>query len=198
MVRIVHLGRRPIDPFLIMGRSNGANAMGVTSVGLIMPAIFNVAGSPVTHNGSFTVTILSQTKNQFWAAPSAANGVPSFRAITDTDIATSRIIASTCQLKNIANLPGQNYQATVDWNNCILVANNGVTILDWIACNLNDNNGGLSIDWKNHIIQAAGIQIMTWGANATVQLPNIPTADPGDGTNSLWMDPVTRMVKVGT
>jgi hypothetical protein len=33
---------------------------------------------------------------------------------------------------------------------------------------------------------------------SAIKLPNIGTVDPGDGENTLWMDPITRVLKVGT
>lgn len=58
----------------------------VTSVGLSMPNIFSVSGSPVTSSGTLTASLVSQTKNRVFAAPSTANGVPSFRALVADDI----------------------------------------------------------------------------------------------------------------
>ncbi|MBK6964576.1 MAG: hypothetical protein IPH20_11740 [Bacteroidales bacterium] len=58
----------------------------VTSVGLALPNIFSVTGSPVTTSGTLTASLVSQTKNYVFAAPHAANGVPSFRALVASDI----------------------------------------------------------------------------------------------------------------
>ena len=60
----------------------------VTSVGLSLPSIFSVSGSPVTGSGTLTGTLASQTANQFFAAPNGAAGVPSFRGIVAADIPT--------------------------------------------------------------------------------------------------------------
>lgn len=58
----------------------------VTSVGLTLPAIFSVTGSPVTSSGTLTATLASQAAGTFLAAPAAAAGTPSFRALTTTDV----------------------------------------------------------------------------------------------------------------
>lgn len=58
----------------------------VTSVGLTMPSIFSVTGSPVTSSGTLTATLASQAAGTFLASPAAAAGAPSFRALTLTDI----------------------------------------------------------------------------------------------------------------
>lgn len=58
----------------------------VTSVGLSLPNIFTVSGSPVTSSGTLTASLASQTANTFLAAPSGSAGAPSFRAIVAADI----------------------------------------------------------------------------------------------------------------
>lgn len=58
----------------------------VTSVGLSLPAEFTVSNSPVTSSGTLTAVWASETAKYFFAAPNAANGTPSFRAIVASDI----------------------------------------------------------------------------------------------------------------
>jgi hypothetical protein len=60
----------------------------VTSVGLSLPSIFTVSGSPVTTTGTLTGTLASQTANTFFAAPNGSAGTPTFRAIVAADIPT--------------------------------------------------------------------------------------------------------------
>lgn len=60
----------------------------VTSVGLSLPAIFSVSGSPVTSSGTLSATLASQTQNLFFATPDGLSGSPSFRAILAADIPT--------------------------------------------------------------------------------------------------------------
>ncbi|SFD06810.1 hypothetical protein SAMN05518672_101309 [Chitinophaga sp. CF118] len=72
----------------------------VTSVALALPSsVFNVSGSPVTSTGTLTGTFASQTQNQVFAAPVAANGVPSFRALVPLDIPAG----STSYIQNISS-----------------------------------------------------------------------------------------------
>ncbi len=60
---------------------------GVTSVGLSMPSIFNVASSPITTSGTIGVTLGTQGVNTFFAGPvSGGNAVPAFRAIDPQDV----------------------------------------------------------------------------------------------------------------
>ena len=66
----------------------------VTSVGLVLPGIFNVTVSPITTSGSLTATFLSQTANQVFAAPNGSAGTPIFRSLSPADlpIATAALI----------------------------------------------------------------------------------------------------------
>ena len=70
----------------IPGSSYGTGT--VTSVGLSLPAIFTVSGSPVTTTGTLTAALASQTANYFFAAPNGSAGAPTFRAIVATDVPT--------------------------------------------------------------------------------------------------------------
>ena len=63
-----------------------ANTGTVTSVGLSLPAMFTVTGSPVTTTGTLTATLASQTANTFFAAPNGAAGAPTFRTIVAADV----------------------------------------------------------------------------------------------------------------
>lgn len=59
----------------------------VTSVGLALPSIFDVSGSPVTGSGTLAGTLVDETANTVFAGPaSGAPAVPTFRALTEADI----------------------------------------------------------------------------------------------------------------
>ena len=59
----------------------------VTSVGLSMPAVFSVAGSPVTSAGTITVSLATQTANLvFSSATSGGAATPAFRALVAADL----------------------------------------------------------------------------------------------------------------
>jgi hypothetical protein len=60
---------------------------GVTSVGLSLPSIFNVTGSPVTGSGTLSATLNVQVQKTFFAGPaSGADATPGFRTIQATDL----------------------------------------------------------------------------------------------------------------
>lgn len=87
----------PADsPFVwaVVAPGSGAGTGSVTSVGVALPNIFTVTGSPVTTSGTITATLASQTAKFVLAAPNAANGVPTFRALVASDIPTLAPLAS--------------------------------------------------------------------------------------------------------
>ena len=60
----------------------------VTSVGLALPSIMSVSGSPVTTTGTLTGTLTTQAANSLFAGPiSGVGATPTFRALTTADIA---------------------------------------------------------------------------------------------------------------
>jgi hypothetical protein len=91
--------------WIIVGNATAVSGPGtgsVTSVGLSMPSIFAVSGSPVTTAGTFGVTLATQAANRVWAGPATgADATPTFRALVDADIPVA--IARTADLP--ANLP---------------------------------------------------------------------------------------------
>lgn len=58
----------------------------LTSVGIIVPSIFNTSGSPLTSNGNITISLEEQPANVIFAGPSVGNAVPTFRALNFNDI----------------------------------------------------------------------------------------------------------------
>jgi hypothetical protein len=59
----------------------------VTSVGLSLPGIFTISGSPVTGSGTLTATLATQTANLVWAGPTGgAAAAPTFRALVAADL----------------------------------------------------------------------------------------------------------------
>jgi hypothetical protein len=59
----------------------------VSSVGLVLPAIFTVSNSPVTTAGTLTAVLANQAPNLFFAGPgSGGSAAPTFRAIVAADL----------------------------------------------------------------------------------------------------------------
>jgi len=67
----------------------------VTSVGLDLPTIMSVSGSPVTTSGVLTGTLVTQSVNTLFAGPSSgAASVPTFRALATADIPALAYVSS--------------------------------------------------------------------------------------------------------
>ena len=59
----------------------------VTSVGLSMPSMFSISGSPVTGSGTLTAALANQNANLIMAGPASGNAaVPTFRALVGADL----------------------------------------------------------------------------------------------------------------
>lgn len=65
----------------------GATGGAVSSVGLSLPAMFTVSGSPITSSGTLTATLANQNANRVFAGPSSgAAAAPTFRALVSADM----------------------------------------------------------------------------------------------------------------
>lgn len=109
----------------------------VTSVALSLPNIFSVTGSPITTSGTLAASLASQTQKTFLAAPSGADGTPSFRAIAWADVsALGGTTGTSFALGNDSRLHTQNTdtgttQTTFQINSSAggpLLKNNGGTL----------------------------------------------------------------------
>lgn len=91
----------------------------VTSVGLSLPSIFTVTGSPVTGAGTLSATFANQLQNLVLASPSGGGGPPGFRALVEADIpalsaskitsgafGTARIVTGTISNSRCLRLDG--------------------------------------------------------------------------------------------
>lgn len=76
--------------------ATSAGAGTVTSVGITAPAIFTIAGSPVTTAGTLALSLASQTANTIFAGPgSGVAATPTFRALVDLDVPDTITIDGT-------------------------------------------------------------------------------------------------------
>ena len=67
----------------------GAGSGSVTSVGLAMPSLFSVSGSPVTGSGTLTASLANQNANLFMAGPASGGATtPAFRGLVGADLPT--------------------------------------------------------------------------------------------------------------
>lgn len=71
----------------VRDRIDSLGSGSVTSVGLSLPSMFTVTGSPVTDSGTLTATLANQAANSFFAGPTTGSATtPSFRSLAPADI----------------------------------------------------------------------------------------------------------------
>jgi len=113
-----------------MGIGGGGGGSGtVTSVGLSLPAIFSVAGSPITTAGTFSVTLATELPNTVWAGPTTgAAATPTFRGLVIADIPSlstlyQPIDATLTALSALADSLGflhNNGSGTLAWSTAVV------------------------------------------------------------------------------
>lgn len=71
----------------VLSWAAGGGSGTVTSVGLSLPSIFSVSGSPVTTSGTLTGALATQTANTVFAGPTSGGAAaPTFRALANADL----------------------------------------------------------------------------------------------------------------
>jgi hypothetical protein len=127
----------------------------VTSVGLSLPAIFNVFGSPVTGAGTLGATLATQTASHVWAGPtSGLDAAPSFRALVAGDLpshthAVSDLVDVTSTASELNLLDGSSPGATVA-SKAVIYGTDGGVYGDKI-----NGGGGLSLV-GNNLVDSTG------------------------------------------
>lgn len=123
----------------VLSAAGGAGLGSVTSVGLSLPNLFNVSGSPVTGAGTLTATLANQTANTLFAGPaSGSQAAPSFRALVAEDIpdlATSKLTSGVLPVTRggtgLSTFGGINtllYTTAADTLDKIASANNAILV----------------------------------------------------------------------
>ncbi|MBK9248848.1 MAG: hypothetical protein IPM69_12235 [Ignavibacteria bacterium] len=161
----------------------------VTSVGLSLPSIFSVSGSPVTTAGTLSASLATQTQNLIFASPDGATGAPTFRAITSNDLPTIPI--SKGGTGGTTATEGLNNLLPVQTGNSGKVLQTDGTNTNWVAAaNGSVTSVGLSLP---SIFSVSGSPITTAGtlsASLATQSQNLIFASP-DGTTGA---PVFRAI----
>ena len=87
----------------------------VTSVGLSMPSIFSVSGSPVTTSGTLTAALATQLANLIFAGPTTgAAATPTFRALDLADFSANLLTFAKLQQGSARSVVGVAGNATAN------------------------------------------------------------------------------------
>jgi len=105
----------------------------VTSVGLSLPGIFTVSGSPVTTTGTLTGTLATQTANTIWAGPTTgAAAAPTFRVLVAADmpsgvIPTGNAVGGASNLTTVGAVPYVSAAGVINQATSLVVSGAGTT-----------------------------------------------------------------------
>lgn len=171
----------------------------VTSVGLSMPAIFSVSGSPVTGAGTLTVNLANQSANLVFAGPSSGGAAaPAFRALVANDIPNLDAAKITTGIFGIAR--GGTGLSALGTANQLLRVNAGGTALEYFTPSYLTGNqtitlsGDVSGSGSTAITvaitanavtdgkfrQSAGLSVVGRSANTTGDVADISAANDGE------------------
>ena len=106
--------------------SSGSAGTGtVTSVGLALPGIFGVTGSPVTGSGTLTASLSAQGANLVFAGPTSGSAAaPTFRALVAADVPVAQSIAGGLANQIV-------YQVSLNTSGFLPAPTSGGTFLGW-------------------------------------------------------------------
>lgn len=154
--------------------ANAGSGTGVGSVGLNMPAIFTVANSPLTANGTLGVTFANAVANTFLGGPSSgANAVPTMRALAGGDM--PRLTVNTQTANYTLALSDANI-AWIDVNSA-----NAVFIMVPHSANVAFANG------SSILLNRLGAGNLTISAQANVTVRNASSATARAQNSSLGL-----------
>ncbi len=112
----------------------------VTSVGLSLPSIITVSGSPVTGTGTLTGTLATQSANTVFAGPTTGSAAtPTFRTLVGADMPTNTSLATI-----LIPLDGAGSALTTGIKLPYLEVDFACTILQWTL--LGNTTGDLQVD----------------------------------------------------
>ena len=94
---------------IALGTAAGGSGT-VTSVALTTPAIFSVAGSPITTTGTLAITLATQADNLVWAGPASGGPLaPTFRALVAGDLPNLNLVPTGLTVSRCAEIDGSGF-----------------------------------------------------------------------------------------
>lgn len=176
--------------------SKAPTAGGISSIGLTMPPMFTVTGSPLTANGTITATLAPQSPNVVFAGPSSgANAAPTFRPLVAADIPTlANYIqnTTTTQATSNFNISGAGVIGTT-----LTVKGLTAGSIPFIGTGglLSENNAALS--WNNATpkLSVTGTMRLTGSLSTPT---NILGRDINGDINNVAVDNTTLAITTGT
>lgn len=166
----------------------------VTSVGLTVPSILSVAGSPITTSGTFAVTLASQSQNLFFLSPNGSAGVPTFRIPVPDDLEIGTTTGDVTGKRYYANyVAGTD---AIDWRR---IVKTDVSGLDANEVLFGEHSGSGEIQQSDSLVYTSsnklglGLNTTALTARFTVKGFGISTTDTiflaedGNGSDRLWV-----------
>lgn len=152
----------------------------VTSVGLSLPAIFSVSGSPVTASGTLTGTLAVETANQFFAGPPSGGAVaPTFRSIVAGDLPSiAGDVTGAYSDVTVAKLQGRAMASTAPSNG---------QVLEWVSANS---------DWEPASLAAGGVTSVGLSLPADFTISGSPVTTTGTLTGT-YANETANLVHAG-
>lgn len=158
----------------------------VSSVGLAMPAIFGVTGSPVIGSGTLTVALNTQVANTIFAGPTTgADTTPAFRALVAADIPN---LSAAKLTTGVANLPSAAAGAPAyafSTEPTLGLYRYGAGILGVTGAIYPDTNAAYDLGlttqrWRNFYLSAnALVNTLRLGWNGSADANTLLSVDPG-------------------
>jgi hypothetical protein len=161
----------------------------VTSVGLSLPAIFSVSGSPVTGSGTLTATLATQAVNTVWAGPTTGGAAaPTFRNLVAADLPSHVHSAADVTSGTLAIARGGTGQGTAPVNGQLLIGNAGAWTLSGLTAGT-----GISVTTGAGSITVASTGVTSVGitAGSGISVSGSPITTTGSMTVAVDINGLT-------
>ena len=160
----------------VTSKTSSFGSGSVTSVGLSLPGIFSVTGSPVTTTGTLSASLASQTANFVFVAPNGSAGAPTFRALVAADVpavTAAKISDFDTQVRTSSLSQMAVPTASVAFNSQKITGLLDPTNAQDAATKLYVDNSRLGLDFKDSVRAATTVNIVTIAGGAPSTLDGV-------------------------